>query len=96
MVRPKARKPLAKRKSAPKVLAVREVAAAEFKDKCLELLDGVRDHRYEVIVTKHGKPTARIVAPDGASGSIWGILRGTVISDEGIMDPEPDEWRDYL
>ena len=37
------------------------VGAAEFKAHCLELLDKVREHGVEYVVTKHGKPVARVV-----------------------------------
>ena len=39
----------------------REVPAGEFKTKCLALLDEVRDTREEIIVTKRGKPVAKLV-----------------------------------
>ena len=40
---------------------VRNVAAGEFKAKCLALLDEVRDCGSELVVTKRGQPVARIV-----------------------------------
>ena len=39
----------------------REVPAGEFKTKCLAFLDEVRDTREEIIVTKRGKPVAKLV-----------------------------------
>ena len=39
----------------------REVPAGEFKTHCLALLDEVRDTREEIIVTKRGKPVAKLV-----------------------------------
>ena len=39
----------------------REIPAGEFKTKCLALLDEVRDTREEIIVTKRGKPVAKVV-----------------------------------
>lgn len=43
------------------VMKSRTIAAGEFKAKCLALLDEVRDQHEEIIVTKHGKPVARLV-----------------------------------
>ena len=40
----------------------REIAASEFKQRCLALLDQVKDDRVSYVVTKHGKPVA-IVTP---------------------------------
>ena len=37
------------------------VAAAEFKAKCLELMDRVRETGTEYVVTKHGVPVAKLV-----------------------------------
>ena len=39
----------------------REIPAGEFKTHCLALLDEVRDTREEIIVTKRGKPVAKLV-----------------------------------
>jgi len=42
------------------------VAAAEFKARCLKILDDVRDSGAGVVITKHGHPVAKLV-PVGAS-----------------------------
>lgn len=39
----------------------RSIPAGEFKAKCLALLDEVRDQHEEIIVTKRGKPVAKLV-----------------------------------
>jgi len=41
---------------------VRTIPAGEFKAKCLALLDEVAATGQEIIVTKRGKPVARLVA----------------------------------
>lgn len=43
------------------VRKTRTIAAGEFKAKCLAILDEVGDLDEEVIVTKRGKPVARLV-----------------------------------
>lgn len=40
---------------------VRTIAAGEFKAKCLAILDEVGAGGGEVVVTKHGKPVAKVV-----------------------------------
>jgi prevent-host-death family protein len=50
---------------AKKTTGAGNVGAAEFKARCLELLDNVREKGVEYVVTKHGKPVAR-VGPIGA------------------------------
>lgn len=37
------------------------VAAAKFKEQCLALLDRVARTKVAIVVTKHGKPVARVV-----------------------------------
>jgi prevent-host-death family protein len=38
-----------------------QIAAGEFKAKCLHVLDEVQRSRKEVIITKRGKPVARLL-----------------------------------
>ncbi|HEX4936922.1 MAG TPA: type II toxin-antitoxin system prevent-host-death family antitoxin [Gemmatimonadaceae bacterium] len=76
---------------APYVL---EVKAAAFKDTCLTLLDQVYEHAMEVVVTKHGTPVARVVAPDAPAPSPFGFMRGTVLGHGDIVSPDPDAWGD--
>lgn len=40
----------------------RLVPAGEFKAKCLAIFDEVETHRRSFVVTKRGRPVARIVA----------------------------------
>lgn len=63
---------------------MRTMGAAKFKEQCLSVLDEV-DHD-GVIITKHGKPVAKLIpiASDGASliGALKGKLRinGDILS----------------
>lgn len=41
-----------------------EIAAGEFKARCLRLLDQVADEGIELIVTKRGRPVAMVVPVD--------------------------------
>ena len=45
---------------APK--ASREVPISEFKAHCLSMVEGVRKGRGEIVITRHGKPVAKVVA----------------------------------
>lgn len=38
----------------------REIAASEFKQRCLALLDRVKEDKVSYVVTKHGKPVAMV------------------------------------
>ncbi len=39
----------------------REIAAGEFKAKCLAIIDEVNETGQEVIITKRGTPTAKLI-----------------------------------
>jgi prevent-host-death family protein len=68
----------------------RSIAAGEFKAKCLALLDEVRDQQEEIIVTKRGKPVAKLV-PLGTPE--WKSLASSVLWEaDDIITPFDDEW----
>jgi len=71
-----------------------EIGAGAFKDKCLQLLDQVRGRTVEVLVTKHGVPVARLVAPNQALPSAFGFLRGTVSETGDIVAPDFAAWEE--
>jgi prevent-host-death family protein len=53
------------------------IAAGEFKAKCLALLDEVQQSRREYVITKRGKPVARLVPTEEKPDEIFGRLKGT-------------------
>ena len=70
-----------------------EVGAAEFKARCLELMDRVRETGAEYVITKHGTPVAKlvpVVAP--ARQSSFGAMKGTVLDYERPLDPLDDDY----
>jgi prevent-host-death family protein len=65
-----------------------QFAAAEFKARCLELMDRVRETRAEYVVTKHGKPVARLVpVAETSTRSLFGALEGSVLKFDRPFDP---------
>ena len=69
------------------------LAAAEFKAKCLELMDRVRETGVEYVITKHGEPVAKLVPyKAGRRTPFFGSLKGTVLKYERPLDPLDDEW----
>jgi prevent-host-death family protein len=65
------------------------VAAAHFKAKCLQLLDEVARTRKPLVVTKRGRPVARVVPlePDVPLS-----LEGSVSYGGDIVGPTGEEW----
>jgi prevent-host-death family protein len=56
-------------------MSIRTLTAAKFRAECLQVLDTVASARTEVLVTKRGKPVARIVPVAEPRGSRFGALR---------------------
>ena len=52
---------------------MREIGAAKFKEQCLALLDHLDADG--LIITKHGKPVARVVPYGSDSADLIGSLR---------------------
>jgi antitoxin (DNA-binding transcriptional repressor) of toxin-antitoxin stability system len=71
-----------------------EVKAGVFKDTCLSLLDQVNHREFEVVVTKHGTPVARLVPESGAAPSAHGFLSGTLLEHGDLVSPDFEEWGD--
>ena len=69
------------------------VGSAEFKARCLEFIEHVRESREEYVVTRHGTPVAKLVPVDeAASVSPLGVMRGTLLKYERPFDPIPATW----
>lgn len=51
----------------------RLIKASEFKARCLALLDEVAQSHTSLVVTKHGKPVARLVPLDEASPTLGSV-----------------------
>lgn len=60
------------------------ISATEFKAKCLHLLDEVQRTGQDLVISKRGKPVARVVAENQPKP--WLALRGT-----GSFQGEPFE-----
>jgi|HubBroStandDraft_1064217.scaffolds.fasta_scaffold05299_10 prevent-host-death family protein len=54
-----------------------EIPAGEFKAKCLKLLDEVHQRRIQLVITKRGKPVARLVPLAEELPDIFGRMKGT-------------------
>lgn len=63
--------------------------AAEFKAGCLRLLDDVARHGHSLVVTKRGRPVARVL-PMPAPTALFGALAGSVRSSGDIVSPLAD------
>jgi len=79
-------------------MASREIPAGEFKAKCLALLDDVARSGSELVVTKRGRPVARVVpleSPISVRARVREGLEGSVtylVDDDALLEPIDVEW----
>ena len=69
------------------------INAAQFKAKCLKLIDEVAVTREPLIITKRGKPLAKLVPiQDEALPPLFGYMKGTVEILGDIVNVPHDAW----
>jgi prevent-host-death family protein len=54
-------------------LGMKKIGAAQFKEQCLALLDRLTPEG--LVITKHGKPVARVIPYARPSGDLIGVLK---------------------
>jgi prevent-host-death family protein len=68
------------------------VNATEFKARCLDLMDRVATTGNSVVITKRGKPVARLVPARRRLRSVVGALKGHVRIQGDIVSPIGVGW----
>lgn len=73
---------------------MRKMAAGAFKVHCLAVMDEVQAKRETVVITKHGKPVAKLVPVGEDTDDIYGFLAGKIAITGDIISPalSPEEW----
>ncbi len=73
-----------------------EINAAEFRTNCFKILDQVQMTHKEVIITKRGKPVARLlhIAQDNEKDPLLGSMEGLVETLGDLTEPviEHNAW----
>jgi prevent-host-death family protein len=73
---------------------MKRIAAANFKTHCLKVMEDVRTTREPVLITKRGRPVAKLVPAETSSDDFIGRLEGVVkiVGDiESSVEP-PESW----
>ena len=73
---------------------MKKIAAGEFKAKCLRVMDEVQSTREPVIITKKGRPVAKLVPLDEKKDDIFGCLVGT-IEIQGDIESSVIAWDEW-
>lgn len=55
---------------------MKSIGSAKFKEQCLGLLDKVGPEG--IVITKHGKPVAKLIPVDTESSHLIGALKGKI------------------
>jgi prevent-host-death family protein len=74
---------------------VREVASSEFKNTLHELLDRVAQGNEEIVITRYGRPVARLCPLDEEAAmetKLFGCMAGTVTVVGDIVAPLDEAW----
>ena len=69
---------------------MKTIAAGKFKDLCLQILDDVATLRRPVIITKRGKPVARLMPVTGATRQR--SLAGSIVGEAGDPYSTGEVW----
>jgi prevent-host-death family protein len=73
---------------------MKKMAAGSFKANCLAVMDEVQAKHETVVITKRGKPVAKLVPLNTETDEIYNFLagKGTITGD--IVSPaiSPEEW----
>jgi prevent-host-death family protein len=69
-----------------------QISAADFKAKCLKLMDSVERDRIQVIITKRGRPVARLVPYEENPPSLFGFMAGTGTISGDIVASLDETW----
>jgi prevent-host-death family protein len=75
---------------------MKKMAAGSFKTNCLKVMDEVQARHETIIITKHGKPVAKLVPVNTETDEIYNFMAGKVSITGDVISPalSPEEWGD--
>jgi len=73
---------------------MKTMGAGIFKANCLAVMDEVQTKHETVVITKHGKPVAKLVPVNTEADDIFHFLEGKGAVTGDIVSPavSPEEW----
>ena len=75
-------------------MKTKTIPAGTFKARCLAIMDEVQAKREAIVITKRGKPVAKLVPVEKEKDDIFGFMKGklTVLGD--VVSPiiDPADW----
>ncbi len=70
----------------------RTMKASEFKARCLALMDEIAESGEEIIITKRGKPVARLAPCEDKPAPWFGRDRDSIVMHDDLIEPVDVEW----
>jgi prevent-host-death family protein len=70
----------------------REIGAGEFKARCLAIMDELKHHGGEYVITKRGVPVARLLPVRVEPRPLLGSMKGTATTRGDIVSPLDEPW----
>ena len=73
---------------------MKKMAAGQFKNRCLALMDEVQRTGQPILITKHGKPVAQLIPAAPPEDEIFGRMAGKIKIIGDIISPvtAPEDW----
>lgn len=73
---------------------MKKIPAGVFKTNCLALMDEVQAKHETIVITKHGKPVAKLVPVNTETDGIYNFLGGKGSVQGDVVSPtlSPEEW----
>ena len=71
---------------------MKSMPAGLFKTHCLAVMDEVQTKRQPVVITKHGRPVAKLVPVDKNTDDIYNFLRGMGAVTGDVISPAIEDW----
>ncbi|RLB54748.1 MAG: type II toxin-antitoxin system prevent-host-death family antitoxin [Deltaproteobacteria bacterium] len=68
------------------------VTTSELKANCSRIIDGVARRRESLVITRHGKPIAKLVPVDVEQESLFGFAAGSITVRGDILEPLDADW----
>jgi len=77
-------------------MKIKTIPAGQFKARCLAIMDEVQAKRQAVVITKRGKPVAKLIPAEQEKDDIFGFFQGKIEIKGDIVSPafSPEEWGD--
>jgi prevent-host-death family protein len=77
-------------------MKIKTIPAGAFKARCLAIMDEVQAKREAVVITKRGKPVAKLVPVQKEKDDTFGFYKGKIKITGDIVSPAltPEEWGD--